>query len=412
MKKTVWFVTKYFEPPTEGTPGGRSFLLMDALSKKGVDTVIITSNSCNLYTFPELTNKVTKQSVNELNIVWLKTLSYKTAKSLRRVLSWFHFEWNLFFLDKTSLPRPDVVIISSLSLLTILNGLLIKRKFNCKLVFEIRDIWPLTLVEEGGVGRWNPFILFLSFVEKVGYKHADVIVGTMPNLKEHVKEVIGYERQVHCVPMGLASDYFDLKSFEKLGSEIEELIPADKFIVMYAGTIGITNALETFFESAKILQCVEKIHFLVVGDGSLRSSFMDKYAGLKNLTFAPKVKKNQVQSILAKADVLYLSTFPSKIWKYGQSLNKVIDYMLSGKPVIASYDGFPSMLNEANCGFFLPAGDVRALVEKIEAVYKMPVDEQKKLGHNGRDWLITNRSYPKLAADYLDILFEHDEAFI
>lgn len=410
MKKVVWFITKYFEQPTEGTPGGRSFLLMDAISKKGVDVVIVTSNSCNLYAYPDLRHRVTRQAVGGLSIVWLKTLKYETAKSLKRILSWFHFEWNLFVMDKNSLPKPDAIIVSSLSLLTILNGFLLRRKFGCKLIFEVRDIWPLTLTEEGGVSRWNPFILFLGFVEKMGYKYSDVIVGTMPNLKEHVKSVIGFEKEVYCIPMGLAEDFFELKTEELPEGYIEKYIPKNKFIVTYAGTIGITNALDTLFESVKILQNNKNIHFLILGDGSLREMFIDKYAGLKNITFIPKVKKNQVQSILAKSDLLYFSVFPSKIWRYGQSLNKVIDYMLSGKPILASYDGFPSMLNEASCGYFLAAGDEKSLVDKIESIYQMSADERENLGHNGRDWLITNRNYPKLAADYLDIIFSHDKA--
>ena len=34
-------------------------------------------------------------------------------------------------------------------------------------------------------------------------------------------------------------------------------------------------------------------------------------------------------------------------------MNKIVDYMYSGKPIIATYDGFESMINEANCGEFI-----------------------------------------------------------
>ena len=40
----------------------------------------------------------------------------------------------------------------------------------------------------------------------------------------------------------------------------------------------------------------------------------------------------------------------SKVWDYGQSMNKIVDYMMAGKPVVASYSGYPSMLNEAGSG--------------------------------------------------------------
>ena len=54
------------------------------------------------------------------------------------------------------------------------------------MVFEIRDIWPLTLVEEGKYSRLNPIYCVLRLLELCGYKYADLIVGTMPNLKQHV----------------------------------------------------------------------------------------------------------------------------------------------------------------------------------------------------------------------------------
>lgn len=118
------------------------------------------------------------------------------SASYKRILSWFAFEWHLYFLDRRRLERPDVVIISSLSLLTILYGVFLKRLYGCKLVFEVRDIYPLTLTEELGISACNPLVLLLKFVEKLGYRRADLIVGTMPNLRSHVQKVLGYTKDV------------------------------------------------------------------------------------------------------------------------------------------------------------------------------------------------------------------------
>ena len=83
-----------------------------------------------------------------------------------------------------------MIIVSSLSILTLLNGLYLKRKYNCKLIFEIRDIWPLSAIEFGGFDKKNIFIKLLKFVEYLGYKYSDHIVGTMPNLGKHVTKSI------------------------------------------------------------------------------------------------------------------------------------------------------------------------------------------------------------------------------
>ncbi len=307
-------------------------------------------------------------------------------------------------MPKKDLPKPDAIIVSSLSLLTIFNGLLLRRKFKCRLIFEIRDIWPLTLTEEGGFSSRNPFVVGLSCVEKLGYRNSDSIVGTMPNLQEHVDSVCNSTKPVYCIPMGVTDTALaeqELVSVEYLKS----YIPSDKFIVAHAGTIGSTNALDTFFECAEALAANTKIHFCIIGDGDLREYYQKKYEHLDNITFAPRVKKSMVQSILSKCDLLYFSVHDSKIWQFGQSLNKVIDYMLAGKPILASYSGFPSMINEAGSGTYIPAGDAKALESEIIKFSGLSEKERQKMGNQGREWVLSNRTYQVLADNYLKILF-------
>jgi glycosyltransferase involved in cell wall biosynthesis len=124
------------------------------------------------------------------------------------------------------------------------------------------------------------------------------------------------------------------------------------------------------------------------------------------LTFAPRVAKSMVQTVLSKCDLLYFSVHVSKVWQYGQSLNKVIDYMMAGKPIVASYTGFPSMINEADCGSYVPAGDVKALQKEVERYAQMPELERMVMGARGRSWLLANRKYTKLAEDYLAIMID------
>jgi hypothetical protein len=126
MNKTIWYVTKYFSPKTATSPGGRGWFLVDEMRRAGYQVVVVSSDSNNLVDLPVLHDRVTVEVTDGVKLVWLKTMKYSVAKSARRILSWFHFEWNLFWLNKRELERPDVVIISSLSLLTIVNGLLLK----------------------------------------------------------------------------------------------------------------------------------------------------------------------------------------------------------------------------------------------------------------------------------------------
>ena len=404
MRKCIWYVSKYVAPPGKGSVGGRGYLLMKEFARLGYDSVIITSDSNQLTQVPSLDQPYLRQEVDGIQLWWVRTLKYQVAKSARRILSWIAFEWRLLLMPKGNIPRPDVVVASSLSPLTVVNGFLLRRRYRCRLVFEIRDIWPLTITEEGGFSLYNPFVVGLAWVERLGYRYADAIVGTMPNLREHVANVLGSEKSVMCIPMGVDNSML-VESLDVPEDYDAKYLPKGKFVVAHAGTIGITNALDTLLDCAKTLAGNVVIHFLVVGDGDLREHYLAKYGYLPNLTFAPKVPKQMVQAVLAKCDLLYFSVHVSAVWRFGQSLNKVIDYMLSGKPIVASYTGYPSMINEAECGTYVPAGDVAALRSEVLRYSLLPESERNVMGARGRDWILAHRNYAELAREYLAILF-------
>lgn len=404
MGKCVWYISKYVAPPGKGGAGGRGYLLMKEFARLGYRSIIITSDSNRLAEVPSLDRPYLRQNSDGIEVWWVKTLKYQVAKSMRRILSWIDFEWRLFRMPKEPLCNPDVIVVSSLSLLTVLNGFWLRRRYGCRLVFEIRDIWPLTITEEGGFSKRNPFVFMLGWIERIGYRYSDAIVGTMPNLAVHVANVLGYEKPVGCIPMGvdntMLADVIDVPV-----DYAAQYLPIGKFVVAHAGTIGITNALDIFLDCADALSSNTTIHFLVVGDGDLLDFYQKKYGHLPNLTFAPKVPKPMVQSVLSKCDLLYFSVHVSKVWDFGQSLNKVVDYMLSGKPIVASYTGYPSMLNEAACGTYVPAGDGAALCAEIVRFSELQEAERAAIGARGREWLLARRNYETLARDYLEILF-------
>lgn len=402
MSACIWYISKYAAVPLSKTVGTRAFMLMREMARKGNHCLILTSDSNHLLKSPEFEGDHLTQTIDGVDVCWVRTLKYNGAKSIRRILSWFDFEWRLWRLPKDRFPRPDTVIVSSLSLLTIFNGLLLRRRYGCRLVFEIRDIWPLTLVETGGFSPRNPFVMFLAMVERLGYRRADAIVGTMPNLGQHVREVSGSTRPVHCIPMGVDAEL--IGTADPLPADYEAAhIPRSKFIICHAGTIGIDNALDTLLACARELKDRPDIHFMIMGEGSLKAQFQAECADLPNVSFPPSVPRSMVQSVLAHCDLLYFAVHVSKVWKYGQSLNKVVDYMLAGKPILASYTGFPSMIDESGGGSFVPAGDMEALRQEILRYAAMTAEQRAKIGASAREWLLENRRYEKLADDYLEL---------
>lgn len=382
----------------------RLFALSRLFVKKGQNVTIVSSVDNYFGKFPKTYNKTyNSEIIDGIKVTWIKSLSYKKTISLKRVLSWFDFEWKLFWIKKQLLNKPDLIIVSSLSLLSILNGVRLKKKFQCKLIFEIRDIWPLTLVEEGGYNPSNPFVKVLSWIEKWGYKKSDLVIGTMPNLREHANSVTKKNINCACVPFGFhLSDYRQKELTEEYKKDYG--IPANKFVIGYAGSIGLSNGLDTFINVIKRLKNNSKIYFVILGKGALLESYMNYLSDCSNVQFIAKVERHEVKNILAKCNILYFAALNSKVWKYGWSPNKLIDYMISGKPVLASYSGYQSMINEANSGLFVPAQDEEALLNGIEMMYSMSSEELEAMGRRGRDWLIQNRQWETLANNYLSII--------
>lgn len=397
-------ISKYASPPNYSKMPARLFVLAKEFIKLGHNTTLITSDSNHFSTYPKTSEIYNFEIVENVPLYWLKTKKYTKTASIDRVLSWFDFEKKLFKMDLNKIEKPDVVIVSSLSIFSIIYGYYLKKKFNSFLIFEIRDIWPLTMTQEGGFSKWHPLVLLIGFIEKFGYKKADLIVGTMPKLDLHIKNILGYEKPFHCSPLGFDPINYQEEVLEN--NLFDDLFPKNKVVVGYAGSMGITNALETFIETIKLLKDNDGIHFMLVGSGDLRQNFEKELENFDNVTFLPRIAQNEVKYFLEKCDILYLSTKDSKVWEYGQSMNKVVEYMLASKPIIASYTGYPSMINEANCGYFENTSNASDLKNKILSIVNLTAEERKRLGTNGKKWIYENRQYSNLAKVYLEKINE------
>jgi glycosyltransferase involved in cell wall biosynthesis len=399
-KLTIWCISKYNAPPHYGV-GARLYYLAREFSRLGQEVVLISSDANHLAAYPRTGQRYNFEEVDGLLHLWIKTLKYERSASLKRFLSWFDFEQKLFRMDRSQLPPPDVVITSSVSLLTVIYGLYLRRLYGSKVIFEIRDIYPLTLTEEFGVSRWHPLVLFLGLVEKIGYRKADLIVGTMPNLKEHVQERIGRKKEVFYSPLGINEQWFNVEG-EGKWEEVDEFFPPNKFVVGYAGSMGISNALDPFIEVIKDLAGEETLYFILVGGGDLKEQYRRELSGCSNVTIGPLLDQKAIPNFLRKCDLLYLAVHDSEVWRFGQSMNKLIDYMMAAKPVVASYSGYQSMLNEAGAGVFVPTGDKNAIIEAIKNYRNMDPQEREAVGRKGRQWVLDNHSYVKLGLQYLE----------
>ena len=403
MKKTIWYLSKYASPP--GSEGNaRGFYFAEQFAKMGHETVVIGSYSNHF----ARTKKEDWEGFGRgfdvgafSGVLFLlhKTIRYKKTASLKRVLSWLHFEWGLFRLKSSSLPPPSHIIVSSLSLLSVLNGWWLSRKYSARLVFEVRDIWPLTLEIEKGLSPKNPVVHFLRWVERFGYEKADVVVGTMPNLEPHVSSISRSPVRVETIPLGIDPALMSLSpQFTPQNKE------KDKLVVGYVGSIGTSNSLQILIKAARQMgpDCGVTFHFWGGGD---HLDFL-KLQTLHDthIQFHGPLPRSKVFDAMEKSNVLVFSAEKSRIWEYGQSLNKVQEYMLSGRPIVGAYAGFPSMVNEAECGVLVHPDDSLALVESLLGFRAKSADQLNQMGEKGRSWILQWRTYSRLSEDYVKLL--------
>lgn len=264
----------------------------------------------------------------------------------------------------------------------------------------MRDIWPLTLVSLGGYSYNNPLIMLLSWIEKKAIKYGDFIISTLPNADIRIKEILGRKADnFYCIPQGFNEEMFS--NPEPLEEKFKrKYLPEDKFIVCYAGTIGMSNALETIIETTKSMIDIKDLVFLFVGEGAFKKRFIQVTKGQKNVIFAPAIKKEQVQTLLNFVDVVYDSVHNSDLYMYGLSRNKWIDYFHAGKPLVFSGPSTVSIISEANCGFVVKPEDVDGLEKKFRSILEMEPQALRQMGQNGQNFIKSERSYEKLASNF------------
>ena len=200
--------------------------------------------------------------------------SYSHAHSKMRIRNWFLFPLRFVSAAGKLHDKPDVILYSSPSLIGFLGAEWLAKRYGCRLVFEVRDIWPLTFCEIGGYSKTNPFIRFLQWIEDRAYRKADSVVSNLKNSVDHMVSRGMDKGKFTWIPNGYLQEEVDTPAI--LDSEIKEKIPRDKFVVGYAGTFGVANSLYHFLDAAKLCDS-SKVEFVLAGGGKEKDSLV-KYA--------------------------------------------------------------------------------------------------------------------------------------
>ena len=401
----IWIINQYASTLETGW-GGRTFYLGRELARQGHKVLLIApSFSHVLRKKPEVSKEFTIESIEDnFSFMWVRTLEYSNSRDRKRVWTWFTFAWKLLKLPKLIDERPDTIIYSSPSLIPYLSVERLARKTRSRLIWDIRDLWPLTLVELGTFSKMHPFIMFMQWIENKACRNSDFVVSNLPYAIDYLKSKGVDSSKFLWLPNGF--DFEEFNNIKLLPSNLKNQIPKNKFIVGYAGTLGMSNALRTIFDAANLLRYKDKIHFVIVGDGAEKNWFEEQIRlyQLENITLIGSINKKLIPSMLSYFDACYVGFRKISLYRYGTSLNKISEYFMSSKPIIYSINSPFKPVNDANAGFTVPAEDPHAVVDAILLLLNMPVSERHKMGENGRKYALENHDYAKLAKQLSGIL--------
>lgn len=406
-KKTFWFINQYSSTP-ETAMGGRHYYLAQELAKKGHQVYVIAGCYSHLLRNPKKFEEqyLVEEIIPNFSFVWVNLPEYQEAHSKQRVLNWFKFSWLLRNMADVIPAKPDVILYSSPSLIGYLGAKHLANKFKVPFIFEVRDIWPLTLMELGGHSPNHPFIKFMQWIEDRAYRKADYVFSNLYNAVEHMQSRGLDSSKFHWIPNGVSLEEVSQK--EPLSIETVTQLPQNKFIIGYTGTIGVANAIDDLIEAAKILSSNPQLHFVLVGSGKEKDNLIQKVNtfGLQNITFIDAIPKKQIQSMLEQFDVCYIGWQKNPLYRFGIAPNKLPEYLYAGKPIIHAFSGKGDIVQQAQAGITIEAEDPQAIVGAVEQLYLLTAEQRQKLGANGKQFVLQNLEYAMIAGKLENIVFK------
>lgn len=389
----IWIVNHYALPP--GASGGptRHLGLSRELVRRGHDVTIIASafDHYSRGNHRDVPAAGAIEVLDGVTYVWVRTPSY--ANLAGRTLNMATFAVRAMRMDVGS--APDVVIGSSPHLLAGLAASRMARAAGAPFVFEVRDLWPQSLVDLGSLSRSHPLIRALARLERRLYRTADHVVVVPQNAVTHVLSNGGRGGRVSVLQNGV-----DLRNQPPLRPAPRD---GDRFTITYAGTLGLANGLGVVVNAAAELRRrgVEDVRFRIVGKGPEHDALADRIAARQVgalVSLEPAIPSDRVPVLLADADACLLVLRPSPVFRWGISPTKLFDYLAAGRPVISMVDAPEDASVLAGAGIRCAAGDAQQLADAALALRAMSPDERDEMGLRGRAYVEQHHSFENLAA--------------
>lgn len=303
----------------------------------------------------------------------------------------------------------DMVFAPSPPLTIGLSAYLIGRLRNIPYVYNVQDIYPDIAVRLGALRNQRAIRLFRR-LEQFVYAHATAVSVLSEGFRQNLMRKGVPEDKIAVIPNFVDVDFMRPLPKEESAFAVEHGL-LEKFVVEYAGNVGLSQGLEVVIKAARELQAHPEIQFLIVGDGAAKDELRERArsAGVSNLSFLPFQPHSKLPQLYAAAD-LSLVTLRANIGSESVP-SKTYTIMASSRPVLASVSEETEtkhLVERAQCGLWVPPQDPHKLAGAVLRLYH-DGELRERLGSNGREYVeihhtpgVIARRYSTLLADVID----------
>jgi glycosyltransferase involved in cell wall biosynthesis len=338
------------------------------------------------------------------------------SNGIGRLLNMWEFSHRLrsFGEELAKQGRPDAIILSSPHPFPVFAGHTLARRYSAKLVFEIRDIWPLSALAITGMSKWHPFVQLCAIAERFALRKSHLIASVLPRADQYIA-MRGYDKPFVWVPNGVGSDSRSEMTplspeARSAASLLDQWRDENRKIVVHAGTLGRHNAIDLLVEAIAFGHSIGEaadFRVLLLGVGEQMRSLQDaaKAAGLHHIHFAGRVLKQEVAGLVAAADIGYAGARPiDELYRFGVSFNKFADYYRSEIPIFLPLEPCGDPVSESGGGVARRAATGEDVWGAIRELGSLPRERRRQLGRLGREYMDRYYGYETIAANYVEAI--------
>jgi glycosyltransferase involved in cell wall biosynthesis len=345
----------------------------------------------------------------KLNIYRIPIFPRRSGGALNLIFNYMSFVFSGLIFGPWMLigKKYDIVFCYATSpFLQVIPALFIAKIKNAKLVVNVQDIWPDSLVATGYIR--NKYLL--NVVEKIViflYEKSDLLLTQSKEFQTRIEKVApdaNTKYWPNSVDKLFSSDFSD---------ELPNIPAFDngKFNIVFTGNIGEAQAIDVILEMAIILKECESIQILIYGQGSRWSWLKDRIAenNLNNIFLLGSYPIEMMPAIMRKASALLVTLADQDIFS-ATIPNKVQAYLASGRPILAAINGeAATVIAHANAGIVVPAGDSKELAHAAIKLFGMSEKDLNFLGKNGRQYFINHFDHDQLVNNLIKIFYQFKE---